>query len=320
MAVSPTRPDRRARRPQLRAASAQTNARLLRVPVLRSRQPHENIDCVVGLRPYSDDVEGLAALWYGRCETTGDDWKETSRAGDAGGEASGYFVTSGTLNGYAKPSKIDSNPKPYPRAAHEKIAADLAFMLGLPLPPVLLQRWPAAPPQGDQRFVAISLRPFLNVHKWEHITAVPAVAEQMKLELKPVASALVPFDTWLDNGDRSNGGNLIVSKDGTDPAKPLRVAYIDYSNSMVCEWRNRPFTDIPLRPIYPTDQKDADVSVMADILWRIEVLPSDTIQTIVGRIPDDFATQAMRSQILDGLLHRKSRVHAVLKTVYGGIA
>ena len=56
-----------------------------------------------GLRSYSDDVEGIAKLWRGRSQTRGDDWRETSKAGDAGGEASGYFVTSGTLNGYAKP-------------------------------------------------------------------------------------------------------------------------------------------------------------------------------------------------------------------------
>ena len=276
---------------------------------------------MAGLRPYSDDVEVLAALWHRGCETcNGEDWKETSKAGDAGGEASGDFVTSGTINGYAKPSKIDTGPKPYPRAAHEKIAADLAFTLGLPLPPVLLHRWPGPPPQGDQPFVAISLKPFLNVHKWEHIAAVPAVAQQIKLELRAVASVFVSFDTWLDNGDRANGGNLIVSKDSTDPAKPLRVAYIDYSNSMFCEWRNRTFTDIPLRQIYPTDQKDADVSVMEDMLRRIEEIHPDKVEGIVGRIPDDFATQAVRSQILDGLLHRQSRVRAVLKSVYGGIA
>jgi putative ABC transport system substrate-binding protein len=32
----------------------------------------------------------------------------------------------------------------------------LAFELGLPLVPVLLHRWPAGPPQGNQPFVAIS--------------------------------------------------------------------------------------------------------------------------------------------------------------------
>jgi hypothetical protein len=185
---------------------------------------------MAGLRSYSPDVEGLATAWRRRCETEDDEWKETSKAGDAGGEASGYFVTSGTVNGYAKPSKID--------AAYPRIGA----------------------------------------------------------------------------------GNLIVSKDAADPTKPLRVAYIDYSNSMFCEWRGRPFTDIPPRPIYPTDQKDADAKVLEDMLKRIEALGQDTIKGIVDRIPDDFAPLPARSQILDGLLHRQSRVRPALKAVYGGIA
>jgi hypothetical protein len=142
----------------------------------------------------------------------------------------------------------------------------------------------------------------------------------MKLELKPVASALVPFDTWLDNSDRPNSGNLIVSKDQADPSKPLRVAYIDYANSMICEWRNRSFTVIAPRPIYPTDQTDADVTVMEDMLRRIEAIGGDTIKGIVDQVPDDFATGPQKRLILDGLLYRQQPcLRAALKAVYGAI-
>jgi hypothetical protein len=77
---------------------------------------------MAGLRTFSADVETLAAHWRQRVETDSD-WKPTGNAGDQGGEAAGYFVTSGTLNGYAKPSKIDAS---LGRAAHEKIAAPSA--------------------------------------------------------------------------------------------------------------------------------------------------------------------------------------------------
>lgn len=271
------------------------------------------------LRPFSADVEALAADWRKRCETAGDEWKLTSITGEVHGEAAGYFVTSGTVNGYAKPSKIDNSANSWPRAAHEKIAANLAFEVGLPLPPVLLHRW-SKPPKGDQPLVAISLQPFLNVHKWKAVEAVPAVCQQMKLELKPIASALVPFDTWLDNSDRPNNGNLIVSKDSSDPAIPLRLAYIDYANSMLCVWRNTPSTQLAARPIYPTDQKDADVAIMEESLKRIEGIGDTVIQDIVAQIPDDFATPDQKKVIVVGLLHRKSRVRAVLKPIYGGLA
>jgi hypothetical protein len=274
---------------------------------------------MAGLRSFSDDIETLASAWRARAETT-DEWRHTSVAGSAGGEASGYFVTSGALNGYAKPSKIDTDSNAWPRACHEKIASDLAFDLGLPLVPVLLHRWRAAPPQGDQPFVAISLFPFLNTHKWQVIEAVPALAQQMKLELKVVASALIPFDTWLDNGDRVNAGNLLVSKDQADPTKPLRIAYIDYANSMLCVWRNSPFTNVTPRPVYPTDQSDVEVSVVEDMLKRIESLSVDPIKDIVTRIPGDFATDGQRRTIIDGLLDRQSKVRSALKAVYGGIS
>jgi hypothetical protein len=72
---------------------------------------------MAGLRVFSADVEALASAWRERVETD-DDWKPTGNVGDQGGEAAGYFVTSGALNGYAKPSRIDRDPKPWGRAAH----------------------------------------------------------------------------------------------------------------------------------------------------------------------------------------------------------
>lgn len=98
------------------------------------------------LRSFSPDVEALAAAWRDRVPCVQQDHcRHTSQAGSAGGEASGYFVTSGPINGYAKPSMIDTTPQPYSRAAHEKIAADLAHDLGLPLPPAVLHRWNTPP-------------------------------------------------------------------------------------------------------------------------------------------------------------------------------
>ena len=55
-----------------------------------------------------------------------------------GGEAQGFWVTRDSLRGYLKPSKADANVIAHPRAAHEKIAADLAFDLALPVPPAIL--------------------------------------------------------------------------------------------------------------------------------------------------------------------------------------
>src|SRR5207244_7574605 len=96
-----------------------------------------------------------------------DSWKETGKAGEAEGEGAGYYVTCGPVNAFAKPSTLDPAVC---RAAHEKIASDLAFDLGLPVPPAVLLRCPK-PPVGNQPNVVLSLIPFLAVHKWRVVRA-----------------------------------------------------------------------------------------------------------------------------------------------------
>jgi hypothetical protein len=270
---------------------------------------------MVAVRKFPPEAEALAKSWRDRPETAGP-WKPTGNPGAAGGQAQGYFVTSGPANAFAKPSQRDPS---VPRAAHEKIAADLAFDLELPLPPAILHSWDDPPPVGTERFVALSLRPFLSVFPWRQVTAIPGLDAQFKLELRETASTLVAFDTWVDNRDRINDGNLLVSKIAADPTLPLQVAYIDYSFSMLYGWRTGNYRTVTPIGIYPTDQKDADVRSVEDGLDRIEKLPDQTVRDIVTRIDDSFLTPADRDLIVDGLLYRKSHVRASLRPIYGGI-
>lgn len=271
----------------------------------------------LGLRTFLPDGEAVAREWRQRVETC-EPWRPTSTAGDAGGEATGYFVTSGPINGYAKPSKLPGAHDPWWRSGHEKVAADLAFDLGLPLPPTVLHKW-AKPPYGDQRFVAISLFPWLYAHKWQVVARMPDIADKMKIALRSVASALVPFDTWLDNTDRANDGNLIVSSANLEPGQAPHIAYIDYGNAMMCRWRNSDAKQIHVAPIYPTDQKDADITIMDRALTEIECLSDDTVRAIVSRIPDDFLPADHRSKIANALVVRKPLLRGEIRRVYGAI-
>jgi hypothetical protein len=275
---------------------------------------------MVAVRKFPQEAEALARLWRGNPATPpADQWKPTGNPGAVGGQAQGYYVTSGTVNAFAKPSQQDLSPTPIPRAAHEKIAADLAFDLGPPLPPAILHSWDDPPPVGTERFVALSLIPFLSVFPWRQVTAVPGLDAQLKLELRETASALVAFDTWVDNRDRINDGNLLVSKIAADPRLPLQVAYIDYSYSMLYGWRPGDYRTVTPIGIYPTDQKDADIPCMVDALNRIENHPDQTIRDIVTRIAGSFLSPADRDLIIEGLLYRKPHVRATLRSIYGGI-
>jgi hypothetical protein len=265
------------------------------------------------LRVFSESVEVLAKQWRSAALST-DSWKATGKAGEQGGEAQGYHVTCGTLNAYAKPS----TPNPNPRAANEKIASDLAYDLGLPLPPVVLHKWSQIP-VGTQACVALSLIPFLAVHKWAVVKAVPELEKQLKSDLQRAASAMVAFDTWLQNSDRANDGNLLVSRADLNPGESLRVAYIDYSNSLLHGWLSSDYKSITPVGIYP-DGCPVDETTVRETVDKIEAISDAEIKTVVERIPDEFFTDSKKEKSLaiEGLIYRKSKIRESLAGVYGG--
>lgn len=122
---------------------------------------------VATTKAFSIDADALCRDWRSRVVSE-DQWEQKSKPGNDQGELGGYRVTSGPTNAYAKPSKLDQT---VPRAAHEKIAADLAHDLQIGLPGVLLHRWVTLPPDCNEPNVALSLIPFLVVHKWAAVKA-----------------------------------------------------------------------------------------------------------------------------------------------------
>lgn len=263
-------------------------------------------------RAFGDAVEALASEWRKGILTT-DAWRSTSRPGAVQGESEGFFVGCGGHDGYAKPSKAKRDQ--VPRAAHEKIAADLACDLSLPVPPVLLwERSGVA--AGEETKCAISYVPFNPAHKWGHIAAMPATATRLSQALTNAASAMAALDTWLDNRDRAaNPGNLIVNGDGI--VEPVRYAYIDYSYSMSYGWKDGPVPPVAgvIGPYPPTVK--VDISVLAASVQAIESLHADVIKEVVGRIPDAFMTPVRRAVVIDGLLKRRTDLRAALSKTYG---
>jgi hypothetical protein len=260
----------------------------------------------------------VAGAWRDAIESA-DDWSAQSAPGANSGESAGYFVTCGPLNAYAKPSGIDASCA---RAAHEKIAADLAHDLGLPVPPAVLKRW-VAPAAGTQPCVVLGLTPFFPVHKWAVVKAVPDLEGGLKAELRTVASAMVAFDTWIANQDRQNEGNLLISRSAANPAGPLHVAYIDFSYSLSHSWRPRNPGEAPdfktVTPVgaYPIEQKDIDPLALQDLVGAIETLPEERIRSTVSRVPDDFLPVASKAIIIDGLLYRRNEIRGALKPLFG---
>jgi len=203
--------------------------------------------------------------------------------------------------------------------AHEKIAADLAFDLKLPVPPVILwDRGPVNP--GEERYVSISCLAFVPAFTWAQIQSNPGLAQRLAYGISKAASAMVVFDTWVGNTDRANATNLLAQEDDKEVPPIIRVAYIDYANSLSHGWMgtNRAWEKHMLPSCYPSDVVP-NMDAMQEMVSRIEGLHDDAITQIVNRVPNEFLEQERRDVILQGLFHRRSALRECLEKTYRSI-
>ncbi|WP_238208693.1 hypothetical protein [Methylobacterium marchantiae] len=247
------------------------------------------------IRWFSDEARDCSAEWRATL-VSADAWQQIGQAGAAGGEAEGFFVQCGSVEGYAKDSGGAF------RAAHEKIASDLAFDLGLPVPPLVL--WE----DGAARR-AVSRLPFTAAFKWDHARQAPSAVTRMMPALTQAASAMVAFDSWVENIDRINGGNMIVSL-----ALPqgFGCAYIDYAFSLSHGWGCAPANPTSIRRGPYPEEVIVDGAILAETVFAIEKLPSTTIEEIVRRIPDAFMEEQRRENIVASLVTRRDQLRSSL--------
>lgn len=120
-------------------------------------------------RNFSAEIEALADIWSASVMTT-DQWVPTGRAW--GTNSSPLEVGNrNNVRGVAKPGRLIGDK--CLRAMHEKIVSDLAYVLGLPVPPVILWDRGAG---HDDRYCAVSAWAFGGANEWPHV----------KGKLKPV--------------------------------------------------------------------------------------------------------------------------------------
>lgn len=270
------------------------------------------------MRPFDTSVEECAKQWRAGVEwqtvSPPDlDWTIQGNPGDLEGVSAGYRVRCGEREAFAKPSKHLGISV----AAHEKIAADLAFDLKLPVPPVVL--WDRADrPDRLYRYCSVSLVPFDPADKWRLIDRVPSVRDRVAPKLGSAASAMIAFDTWIGNTDRMNEGNLIVSE-GV-PEFGLRYAYIDHANAMSHAWGDGPAPETgPVVGPYP-QQAPVDAMILSKTVAKIEALSDCHIRTAVDRIPAEFINYQRKQCIREGLCRRRTNLRGALAHLIGAIS
>jgi hypothetical protein len=229
---------------------------------------------------------------------SGDTWTETGLRWDTMDRPSQLDNGKG-IYGVQKPGI--PNPWNPHRAATEKIVADLAFVLDLPVPPVTL--WDRGPDAGEPRFVSVSAWAFEQPFTWRQIEAF-LTREQLQQMVRP-ASAMIPFEEWVGATDRQNGGNVLV---GFGPDDEAVGAWIDYGFSLHHVWRGNSSPDCSVRDMYPacgTPDKEA----MKSSAERIAAVDRKTIEGIINRVPPDYLPAGVAENIRENLFLRQSAVH-----------
>ncbi len=196
------------------------------------------------------------------------------------------------VRGVAKPALQAQGT---PRAAHEKIAADLAKDLGLPVPPVIL--WTD---QNTNERYSISAWVCRQPEVW--LNQKSHLSEQFKQNCAQMIADISVFHTWIADTDRNDGNTLVdLESTETDP----KLLFIDHA---FCFTHNPAFNQpIPAKVVhsyYP--QQLITQNMLANGVSLVEKMTRDRIEEIVQRVPLPYLSAERSEIIVSELLRRQS--------------
>lgn len=249
-------------------------------------------------RRFAPELESIAAEWAEKAVST-DAWKDL---GSFGGTESRPFRARryrDGLVGLAKPGLRHEDD--VPRAAHEKLAADLAEALDLPVPPVILWECDSGN-EKRARYVSISAWAFGQSLLWNE--AKEALCEDFEKQAAPIASAMHAFETWISAQDRKPDHVVVNIEKGE-----VQLAFIDYAFSMSRAWRQQ---HAGLGKCPPYLSVNVHLDVVAEMADKIRGLDDVLVDRLVARIPPDFLPQDKRELIMINLKERKKKIRFLL--------
>jgi hypothetical protein len=240
-----------------------------------------------------------------------------NQAGAAQGEAGGFFVeaTGFPRRAYMKPVHDHLDDQIVCRAAREKIAADLAYDLGLPVPPAQLTTWLEG---KSSKPVVVSLVMYPTQFAWLQVRGLPIPQSVHGAALAAVlakGSPMLAFDTWLSQEDHGDHPHNIVW--GYEPANMANTGliFLDYSFSMGYNgtWRSGGWKPVTLVPFPPLLLQYLDKQALRTTLEKIEAYPDAEIGAVIQRVPDSHMAPAQRDLLQEGLIGRKTLLRACLQ-------
>jgi hypothetical protein len=264
--------------------------------------PQPQSDEFPDLRNFSPELLRRCDEWFANPEITAG-WTIKEKA--PAGESQSFWADEDgtTWRGIAKPGPPVSKDRTC-RAAHEKIAFDLAHVLKLPVPPVAL--WPLGMPSEYVVGRSISIKAFPQLDNWDGAMRDGLISDELKASARAAVSAMRAFHSWISDTDRKSD-HVIVSLQSKTP--PLALAFIDHANSMSHVWKstNHPAGPCPLYVPVPLD----DV-ILRTTVERIATFPDAEITRLVNRVPSGYLPDAERTNIIANLLLRKGALKGIL--------
>lgn len=237
----------------------------------------------------------------------------------AKGEAGGFMVHCDYLGrqAYLKPRRRDG-ARGHERAAREKIASDLAFDLGVTVPPVLLYRRDGA--GSDEVNVCVSLRMFRAQFSWSQVCDFLDRPESetralLSARLSEAASKGLVFDTWVGQGDHNDHPHNILFGYDTNDYKSLNsFIFLDYAMALGYGglWWDGRFAEVAEIGFPPKMLDVLDRSIVDQTVDAIERYSDDVIAEIVGRVPTSHLPAEEGAVITDGLRARRSLVRGAV--------
>jgi hypothetical protein len=267
-------------------------------------------------------IEALREAWRTQLFST-ESWTASSARDIPPGEAGGFLVENAIapFGAYLKPRMVKNDGTP--RAANEKIVADLAYELKMSVPPVVLyNRQPVT--AGEETRCCLSLLMYEEMYEWGALWAagfdiasisIPPLVQGLVRSFLSRYSETLALDLWVGQKDRNSDRNVLFGIDPGDLADSAFM-FLDHSSTLNFEnrWEKHDWTTIETVPVPEVFRASLSKPQLMRGAENIAAMPDDAVRSIVLRVPTEFVPEQHRQVICDGLVGRKHLVRDFVAT------
>jgi hypothetical protein len=262
------------------------------------------------LSRFDEERQKLRRAWVGHAIAPGHIWRRTSPNERSDSRPFNVIDDVTGRTGKAKPGELGLSD--VPRAAHEKIIADLATVLDLPVPPATLydRGDTAKADQGNDKNEKIDSPRYVSVSAWAfdscdslQLKIQKFTADQLQSLVAPF-SAMTVFETWISAGNAHLGHVLVDNNCAAD--EPVPLAWVDHAYSLSQQWTSDAANPNAVGWYLPNAKADRDVQQR--IIEGILSVPNEKITEIVTRVGADWLDAVRRDRIINKLIDRKTNI------------